>query len=227
VEAEGGGGRKKWKPPLYIPEASFRRIAEGREQVAKEAVSGVFRRLTRVQTAIDRETGTAAAGQLFETECQYLGEKYDSLAVYVRTGRHLERLMGCLRGLALSGYGKKSSSGLGEFEVAGEPERCEWLEAVPGANAFVALNHFVPAPADPGEGLWRTHVTFPKFHSNSVGNVFKGAMLMLTPGSVFRSGGTEPRPWYGTVIPTPRPEMPEAVHYGLCFPAPVVWPEGR
>jgi hypothetical protein len=97
--------------------------------------------------------------------------------------------------------------------------------ALPDANAFVALNHFIPAQTDPVDGLWRTHVTFPKFHSNSVRNVFKGAIVMLSPGSVFRTSETPPRAWYGSVIPVPRPEIPKAPHYALCFPAPVVWPK--
>jgi len=219
---EPSAARKKWKPPLYVPEPSFRRIAAGQDRSANDVTSAAVMRLARVQTAIDRETGTAAAGQLFETDCQFLGAGQDSLAVYVRTGRHIEMLAACFRALSLTGYGKKCSSGLGAFDLLGEPEHCGWLDAVPGANAFVALNHFIPAAADPLEGLWRTHVTFPKFHSGSVGNVFKGTMLMLTPGSVFRISGP-PQSWYGSVVPMPCAEMPRAIHYALCFPAPVIW----
>ncbi len=225
VEPDPGADRRKPKPPLYVSEASFQRIAAGQDRSAKEVFSAVVQSLTRVQTAIDRDSGTAAEGQLFETDCQYVQSVQDSLAIYVRTDKHLDRLAACFRALALTGYGKKSRSGLGEFELLGEPEQCAWLDAVPGANAFVALNHFVPAATDPVDGLWRTHVTYPKFHSNSVRNVFKGAIVMLTPGSVFRTGGTAPRPWYGSVIPMARPEMLKAVHYALCFPAPAVWAE--
>jgi CRISPR/Cas system CSM-associated protein Csm4 (group 5 of RAMP superfamily) len=217
--------RKKWKPPLYVSESSFRRIAAGQDRSAKEVFSSVIQSLTRVQTAINRDSGTAAEGQLFETDCQYVQSGQDSLTIYIRTNKHLDRLAVCFRALSMTGFGKKSSSGLGEFELVGEPEQCAWLDAVPDANAFVAFNHFVPARTDPVEGLWRTHVTHPKFHSNSVRNVFKGTIVMLTPGSMFRTGGARPRPWYGSVISVPRPEMPKAVHYALCFPAPVVWSE--
>jgi len=223
VQTGSAGNRKKLKPPLYLPEAAFRRIAAGQDRIANGVVSDVVRSLTRTQTAIDRDSGSAADGQLFETSCQHLAPGEDSLAVYVRTDRHIGRLAACFRALALTGYGKKCSSGLGAFEVVGEPERCEWLDTVPNPNAFVALNHFVPAPDDPADGVWRTHVSFPKFHSGSAHNLFKGTVLMLTPGSVFRTGDAPPRSWYGTIIPVPRPEMPKAFHYGLCCPAPVVW----
>ncbi len=224
LEHEPGADRKKWKPPLCVPESSFRRIAAGQDRSAKEVSSSVVQSFTRVQTAIDRDSGTAAEGQLFATDCQYVQSGQDSLSIYIRTSKHFDRVAACLRALSMTGFGKKSSSGLGEFELLGEPEPCAWLDAVPNASAFVALNHFVPARTDPVQGLWRTHVTYPKFHSNSVRNVFKGAIVMLTPGSVFRTVGA-PRSWYGSVIPMAVPEMPKAVHSALCFPAPIVWAE--
>jgi len=222
VVSEPGENRKKLKPPLYLTESTFRSI--GAEVKSTAVVSSIVKPLTRVQTAIDRDSGSAAEGQLYETDCEYLDSPEKSLCVYIRTNQYLDKLAACFRALALTGYGKKCSSGLGEFELVGEPEPCEWLDDAANANAFVALNHFVPAATDPSEGRWRTHVTFPKFHSNGVSNVFKGSILMLTPGSVFRTGEEPPRQWYGSVLPLPRAEMPKAIHYGLCFPAPLVWP---
>jgi CRISPR-associated protein Csm4 len=223
-EAQPGGDLKKLKAPLYVSEDAFRRIARGEGRLGEEPFSAAFRPFARVQTAIDRRSGTAADGQMFETHCQYLCGGHEFLSVYIRAGEFLDRVVACLRAVALTGFGKKSGSGLGEFDLVGEPEECGWLDEVAGSNAYVALNHFVPAAGDPCEGLWRTHVTYPKFHSNAVGNVFKGAILMLTPGSVFRTSGA-PRAWYGSVVPVPRPEMPNAIHYALCFPAPAVWTE--
>lgn len=214
---------KKLKPPLYIPQAAFRTLACGQTKTACDPLTGVIRSSARVQTAIDRGLGSAADGQLFETDTQHLDGSCDTLSVYVRSDQHLEQVVACFKALAWTGFGKKSSTGLGDFEVAGAPEPCKWLDDVPGANAFVALSHFVPAHGDPTNGRWRTHVTFPKFHANAVSNVFKGSILMLAPGSVFRTSEKSPRAWYGSMIPVPRPEMPKALHYGLCFPAPMVW----
>jgi CRISPR-associated protein Csm4 len=225
IEPELVADRKKWKPPLYVSESSFQRIAAGQDRSAKEVFSSVVLSFTRVQTAINRESGTAAERQLFELDCQYIDSRQGILTVYIRTDKYLDRLAACFHALTLTGYGKKSSSGLGEFELLGDPERCEWLDTVPNANAFVALNHFAPATTDPIDGIWRTHVTYPKFHSNSVRDVFKGAIVMLSPGSVFRTSDGHPRTWYGSILQVPRPEIPKALHYALCFPAPVVWSE--
>jgi len=214
---------KKLKPPLYLPQASFRSIMRGETTMTSGLLTNLIRSSARVQTAIDRDSGSAADGQLFETDTQYLDEACDLMSVYVRSNRYMEQVVACFKALALTGFGKKSSTGLGDFEIAGEPKRCGWLDDVPGANAWMALNHFVPAPGDPVDGRWRTHVTFPKFHANAVSNVFKGAILMLTPGSVFRTCEGSPQPWYGSMISVPRPEMPKALHYGLCFSVPLVW----
>jgi len=175
-----------------------------------------------VQSAIDREGGSAADGQLFEIDTEHLHRDFSFLSVYVRTEQNLKEVAACLRALGLTGFGKKSSTGLGAFDLLDGTERCEWLDNVPGANAFVTLSHFVPAADDPIAGRWRVHVTFPKFHANAVSNVFKGSILMLAPGSIFRA--SRPRSWYGSMIPLPRPEMPRALHYALSFAVPMVWP---
>jgi hypothetical protein len=108
---------------------------------------------------------------------------------------------------------------VGAFEVEGGPEPCPWLDAVEEASGFIALSHFVPAAGDPVEGRWRQHVSFPKYQGDAVAHPFKGTLLSLTPGSVFCTGAP-PRPFYGRMIPFPAAELPQALHYGLCFAAP-------
>jgi CRISPR-associated protein Csm4 len=216
--------KKKLKPPLYIRQDSFRELAAGAaasgEVFDKPSISG-----SQMRTAIDRELGNAAKEQLFEIATEHLTEGFDRVSVYIRTERFLDELLACFRALAMTGFGKKSSSGLGAFELIGAPQGCDWLDQVADANGFVSLSHFVPAAKDPADGCWRLHVTYPKFHANSVENVFKGSILMLTPGSVFRTGNGKLRPWYGSMLPMARREMPKAIHYGLAFAAPMRWPE--
>jgi CRISPR-associated protein Csm4 len=217
---------RKLKPPFFVTGVVFRSLMEGAHEAP--VLTGMVQASGRVRTAIDRELGSAADGQLFDVDTQHLNATCQYLSVYIRSERCLEQVEACLRAQAWSGFGKKSSSGLGEFEVAGPAEKCEWLDGVSGANAWVALSHFVPAAGDPVEGSWRIHVTYPKFHGTSTANVFKGSIVMMTPGSVFRvSGGEGLRAWYGSMIGMPRPEMPKALHYGLCFAVPMVWAEGE
>jgi CRISPR-associated protein Csm4 len=215
---------KKLKPPIYLSQALFRDVLRGSTATVAEASDKALGMGTQVRTAIDRELGVAAEGQLYEIATQHL-KVADTLSIYVRSERYLNELAACFNALALTGFGKKNSSGLGAFDLLEEPQRCDWLEDARGANAFVTLSHFVPSSADPTSGRWRLHVTYPKFHANSVSNVFKGSILMMAPGSVFRSEGALPKPWYGSMIAMERPEMPKAIHYALAFAVPLRWEE--
>jgi CRISPR-associated protein Csm4 len=210
------------KSQLYIHERTFMEIARGERSTALNVRTGLIDSSTRAHNAEDRSFGSAADGQLYEIECQHLVGQSKTLNVYVRAGRYFDEFLSCFRALSRTGFGKRHSVGFGEFRLLGEPERCDWLDDVPAANAFVALSHFVPKPSDPSDGFWETHVTHPKFYANSAANVFKGAILMLTAGSIFRTPG-QPIEWYGRMISVPRPEMPKAVHYGLCFAVPAKW----
>jgi CRISPR-associated protein Csm4 len=212
---------KKIKPPLFISQPAFQACLSENTTTAPETADKAIGLGSLIRTAIDRQIGTAADGQLYEIDIQHLTKPFETLSIYLRSERYLKELIACFKALALTGFGKKSSSGLGAFELAEEAERCDWLDDAAGANAFTTLSHFVPAPADPTEGFWRLHVTYPKFHANTVGNVFKGSIMMMVPGSVFRTGGVAPKPWYGSMIPMARPEMPKALHYALAFAIPI------
>ena len=213
---------KKLKPPLYISSSDFTAVSRG-EMAGADCAASPIVSSSRVQSSVDRDLGTAADGQLFETDVQHLSSSIPCLSLYIRSVSYLQQVLACLKAQSKIGFGKKSSTGLGQFDIEGLPESCEWLDEFAGANAWTALSHFVPAVQDPVQGYWRTHVTYPKFHGNAAANVFKGSFTMLTPGAVFRTSREKVRPWYGRMLSVPRPEMPNALHYGLAFSAPVVW----
>jgi CRISPR type III-A-associated RAMP protein Csm4 len=215
--------RKKLRRPIYVREDCFRRLMKSEFPESFDLVENPVRSFGLIRTAIDRDLGSAAEGMLFETDTQHLSEKFDSLSVYIRSDHYLKEVLACFNALSLTGFGKKSSTGLGAFEIIDPPQDCDWLDDSTEATGFVSLSHYVPSQDDPSDGYWSTHVTYPKFHANSVSNVFKETILMLTPGSVFRTGSGLPRQWYGRMISVSRPEMPKALHYGLCFAVPLVW----
>ena len=141
--------------PIYISAEAFQDVINGQTNTAP-AMKAVLAAATRIQTAIDREVGAGAEGQLFETETQYLTKACETLTVYIRSERYMGEVTACFKALSRTGFGKKSSTGLGQFEVLSGPEECDWLDGSPSADAWVALSHFVPAPGDPTEGSWRT-----------------------------------------------------------------------
>ena len=151
------------------------------------------------------------------------------LSLYVRAEEEwLERLGALLRSLGRSGFGKRRTIGRGAFELLGPAEACEWLEPLPFQNAFVSLSHFVPDESDPADGWWETLVKYPRLGAERGDTAlpFKGRLVMLRPGSCFRSPG-RPRRWYGRVLAGLSPAFPDALHYGLAYAIGIRWDPPR
>jgi CRISPR-associated protein Csm4 len=220
------------KPPAWVPEGRFRAVANGNGGAIPAQMDewpepiGNSRNL---HASIDRRSGTCgSSGRLFEIETSFLQKLdtvgSDKLALYLRSDDP-ERVARLLHSLSTVGFGKKRSSGKGGFKLEREAEPCNWMDDSSGANAFVSLSHFVPSSQDPGDGCWRLLTKYPKFSPGvPAASPFKGRLVMLRPGSVFRTTGPV-RHFYGTMLTGISQSFPEAVHYGLCFPVPIRWPE--
>jgi CRISPR-associated protein Csm4 len=213
---------EKTRLPVWVNASDFRRMLKEPgfrspdSPVGGEMSTSADRRQAAIGRISDR---TDAGGALFEVEQRVLSRHSgEFFSLYVRAESHgvVESLLALL---SLTGFGKKSSTGLGAFRLEGEPERREWLDGQEGANGFVSLSHFVPAPNDPTEGGWQTQVSYPKYHGSAVAHPFKGKLVQFVPGSWFCTGAL-PRSWYGRVVPAGCPEYPEAVQYGLAFAVP-------
>jgi CRISPR-associated protein Csm4 len=170
---------------------------------------------------IDRRTNTVRAeGGFFQSlDLHFRGMQ---LSVFVKTDYFSETALGELFDIvALSGFGRDKSTGLGSFHFALSPFSFPHL---PGANAFIALSHFVPAPQDPTDGWYDLMTKFGKLGGSfAVGpsgeggghNPFKKPLLMLRSGSIFRD--TQVREWYGKIVSNVH-SNPAIRHYGLCYP---------
>ena len=69
-----------------------------------------------------------------------------------------------------------------------------------GADGFISLSTFQPAPTDPSDGFWRVFVKYgklaPEFHGSAV---FKRPQVMLEAGACFHTRH-RPKPFYGGAI---------------------------
>ena len=182
-----------------------------------------------LHASIDRSSGTRGGeGNLFEVESWHLhsGDAVSGkrLVVYIRTAEWLYRVVDLFQSLSLEGFGKRRSVGLGAFRVPSDPEACEWMDDADGADGFVSLSHFIPTAQDPTDGLWSLVTKYPKFSpSVPAKSPFKGRVLMLRPGSVFRASAPI-RPFYGRIVRGIWPGFRPAVQYGLAFAVPIRWP---
>lgn len=167
---------------------------------------------------INRNSNTTGEeGQVYP-----FAERYGkTVTIYVRiAGDEIARLEQLFEDLKNTGYGKRKSIGYGQIEA------CTWeafeFPSIDKPNAFVSLSHFVPARDDPTDGQWRLHVKYGKLGGEraAADRPFKRPLIMLTPGSWFRTAGT-PKPWYGRLVNNISPAFPDVVQYGLAFALPI------
>lgn len=167
---------------------------------------------------INRDSNTTGEeGQLYpfvEQFCQ-------TISIYVRIADdEVERLRQLFEDLKQTGYGKRKSIGYGQIEeyrftLFDFPE-------IDHPNGFVSLSHFVPAQHDPTDGQWKLNVKYGKLSGEraAVEKPFKRPLIMLTPGSWFRTAAA-PKPWYGRLVSDVSPAFPDVVQYGLAFAVPM------
>jgi CRISPR-associated protein Csm4 len=215
----------KRKRPTLIPEGQFRALITKPGPIIPPATPPAELILSRshLHASIDRISGTTSGeGSLFGVDEWYLKESVsDHLTLYVRTQEGPDLVHSLLDSLSRQGFGKKRSSGRGAFKLVDGPEPCDWMDSTDGANAFVSLSPFVPAEGDPADGRWALTVKYPKFSPEApVANPFKGRLVMLRPGSVFRVASQPVHPFYGQMIKSLRPDFPDSVQYALAFAVP-------
>jgi CRISPR-associated protein Csm4 len=212
----------KVKIPVWVKSGEFVRMLRDPEYRNPQSLTGDSEMSTpadRRHASLGRLSGaTDESGALFEVEQRILSTRSgEFLSLYLRADStdHIEPLIDLL---AKTGFGRKSSTGLGAFQLDGQAELYSELDAFPEANGFVSLSHFTPALNDPTQGAWRTHVSYPKFHGSSVLHPMKGRLLFLTPGSCFHTR-QPPREWYGRAVPI-QCEFPAAMQYAFAFAVP-------
>jgi CRISPR-associated protein Csm4 len=220
----------KHKLPAWVTEEQFRALitkpAPLLPQVAGQDPIVSSRTL---HASIDRSLGTTGAeGHLFEVESWHLHPagppSPKHLVLFVRTATWLDRVVDLFQSLSFEGFGKKRSSGCGAFQLVGDPEICEWMDHADAADGYVSLSHFIPAANDPTDGRWSLLTKYPKFSPGVPANSpFKGRLLMLRPGSVFRASAPI-KPFYGCIVKGLSRDFPAAIQYGLAFSVPIRWP---
>lgn len=120
--------------------------------------------------------------------------------------------------LSLHGYGKRKSTGKGQFEIAGFNQIS--LPEAKNPNAFISLSNFVPFVSDPTLGYYEVVLKYGK-----LGGIFavtkpgpwKKPLRMIKAGSVFRIDG-ELKDYYGGLVSGIYPFDERIRHYGFAFP---------
>jgi CRISPR-associated protein Csm4 len=187
----------------------------------------------RTSVEIDRNTFSSKESQLFSYAPLYIKEELINtkkneytktntvLFVKILDEKNFSEF-GCeniLKEVFKIGFGKKKSSGYGEFEVNGF-DKFEGFEEPDISNGFISLSNYLPSKHDSLIDMYYDFILkYGKLGEELAlsNNPFKRPILLLTPGSVFFTN--ENKDFYGRcTIPGEISESyPEAIQNGYSF----------
>jgi len=176
-----------------------KRLKEGKE-IPK------FKKDLRVSVEIDRNTFSSKGGQLFSYAPNYLHNDYTlNLFIKVIDGDKYDsfKCENILKEVFIIGFGKKKSSGYGEFEITNLDENKRFKEykgfiEPTESNGFISLGNYLPAETDNlTDFFYETHLKYTKLGEEYAlsENPFKKPIIFMIPGSVFKTSAK--KEYYG------------------------------
>jgi len=175
----------------------------------------------RVSVEIDRETFQSKEGQLFPYHPKFL-DNNTFISIFVKVFDENKwdeyKCEDVFNDVFEIGYGKKKSSGYGEFEVLGGFEEYQGFQEPQESNGFISLSHYLPANSDEiQDAYYEMNVKYGKFGEElSVSqNPFKPPIILLAPGSCFMT--SKRKDFYGRVIKGVSDYLPKTIHNGFAF----------
>ncbi|MBU1706183.1 hypothetical protein KKG19_05685 [Patescibacteria group bacterium] len=176
---------------------------------------------TILRTSIDRLTGQAKEGRLYETKERFYipGARF---SIFIRSwDLTLEDIKELFEYIALSGYGRDKSTGKGRVSLE-EIKNGFSLPSVDRPNAFVTLSSYIPQREDPLEGYYKIITKYGKlgeeYASSRIISPFKKPILMFAAGSLFKLGKSPINDWYGGLVSDIHHEKSGIKQYGYALP---------
>lgn len=175
----------------------------------------------RVSVEIDRDTYKSKEGRLFSYHPKYLDNNtFIVLFVKILNQSKWDELYceNILKSVFEIGYGKKKSSGYGQFEVIGDLEDFNGFYEPEKSNGFISLSHYLPSNDDKiVEAFYDINVKYGKLGEeySASQNPFKPVMLLLKPGSCFLTNTK--KDFYGRVIDKIIDYKPSIIHSAIAF----------
>ena len=148
----------------------------------------------KVSVEIDRDSFSARDGQLFSYHPKFLDDNTRVVfLIKVLNEKSFDdfRCGDILKNVFEIGFGKKKSSGYGQFEVIGDLKLYEKIKKPQNSNAFITLGNYLPS-ADDGiitECNYDFIVKYGRLSEEKSlsSNPFKKPLILFTPGSVFKT----------------------------------------
>jgi len=175
----------------------------------------------RVSVEIDRETMSSKEGQLFSYYPKFLKDD-TNIVIFVKVLNEKkwedEKCEDIFYNLFEIGFGKKKSSGYGQFEIVNGFEEFNGFEIPNEPNGFYSLSHYLPSNEDKiKDSYYDINIKYGKLAEEKSGsqNPFKPALVLLRPGSCFVTDVQNE--FYGRAVNEIIDYFPKAVHNGIAF----------
>jgi CRISPR-associated protein Csm4 len=165
-----------------------------------------FETYLKVSVEIDRYSLSAREGQLFSYHPKFLDEDTKVVFLIRVLNKDLYNDFKCeevLKDVFEIGFGKKKSSGFGQFEICGGIEDFDKnkINEPKDANAFITLGNYLPSAYDgiTQDCFYDFIVKYGRLSEEKSlsENPFKKPLVLFTPGSIFRI--EKQREFYGRV----------------------------
>ena len=178
----------------------------------------------RVSVEIDRQKLSSKESQLFSYNPLYVKDSNEtSFVIFIKIIDEVKyneyKCEEILKSVFDIGYGKKKSSGYGQFEVS-EPEPFSGFNEPENSNGFVTLGNYLPSQSDNLiDGFYEFNVKYGKLGEqlSKSENPFKQPIILFKPGSCFVTNRS--KDFYGRI--TNKGEISEvnnfAVQFGMPF----------
>jgi CRISPR-associated protein Csm4 len=199
----------------------FNRLRSGEklnpEEMEQQVRNPGLESFSTTHVAINRETGTALPGQLFDQEEAMV--EAGGLSIYALVNdSYAEKLAQLFKNFCRAGYGRRKSVGKGHLEYKGM-EKFDGFAPIKDPNGFISLSSFVPAEKDPSNGYYRLRVKYGKVgEEKGKENPFKRPLIQLEPGACFFAESI--KGFYGRMVRDIAVDK-DIVQYGYCLALPV------
>lgn len=190
--------------------------------LAKQKKNELITKVARRHNVIDRKRGSSRSENgLYTHQEHHLSGIW---RIYLRTVFPPEVLRPLFEFVGQNGFGKRASTGCGQFELLGSFEKHKLFEPPAGANGFMTLasSFVVEKPSDLAEAHYGFHIRRgkigPQWGHHQPGDFLKRPLVLFKAGSIFRSSNPN-REWQGKLLRQVHrnPQLP-ICHYGYAFP---------
>lgn len=179
-----------------------------------------FKSNLRVSVKIDREKMSHKEGGLYSYSPKYLNENVFLFVLVKIIDQKLFDDFECgklLENVFEIGFGKKKSSGYGQFEVVSF-EKFNGIEEPNESNGYINLSHYIPSETDGIDDIfYATNVKFGKLgeQSSSAANPFKVPIIFIEPGACVM---TQKRvDFLGKAVNNVNDYKPNVIQNGIAF----------